>query len=155
MIDDHTLCVGSNQRSIEGAGILEGILKNDRRITNHAHVAVGIFVVLYHGIKAPVNVVCQWLVQQLDSNNDVLVLLPSVLIGDPLDDGASIRDGVALIPANCAVVSAVVEPILGARCSMKIDPNFQACLPSPANCIVDVLCGPLDIWIIELLVCPV
>ena len=85
------------------------------------------------------------LVKNLNCREDVRVT--GVASSKNLKRGDGLADRVTLLPINRSVAAAVVEAILGSRCTMEINQDFETGVSSPDNRLVQNSQLSLDVWV--------
>ena len=75
------------------------------------------------------------LVEEFDCGYDVCVV--GVALREILDCSDCLLDRIALLPIDRTVATAVVEPVLRARCAVKIEHNLETCASGPADGLIE------------------
>lgn len=79
------------------------------------------------------------LVEDLDGDDHVLRAPGGELLGDDLEHGVRLGDGVALAPAGGRrLAAAVVEAVLRAGRAVQVDDDFEAGLAGPGEGFVEI-----------------
>ena len=92
-----------------------------------------------------VNIGAERLVEEFDCGYGVCVA--GVALREVFDCGDGLLDGVALLPIDGAVAAAVVEPILRARCAVKIEHDLETRASGPGDGLIKDSQLALDIWV--------
>ena len=92
-----------------------------------------------------VEVGAEGLVEEFDHGYDVCV--GGVALGEVFDGGDGLGDGVALLPVDGTVASAVVETVLRARCAVEIEHYLETCASGPADGLIKDFQLALDIGV--------
>ena len=83
------------------------------------------------------------LVEEFDHGYDVCVA--GVALGEVFDGGDGLGDGVALLPVDGTVATAVVEAVLRARCAVEVEHDLETCASGPADGLIKDFQLTLDI----------
>jgi hypothetical protein len=160
MMIDHNILrvvVRGSQESIPGACGLKSVLQDDRRIADGPDLSKSVTVELSDRGLASRQSINLRLVQELDSNDHILVCGLSVFLRDLIQDAHRERHGVAGSPSRGTLkLTRIVEAVLAQWCTVKIYPDLEASLSRPSNGFVEIGCSSLDICISGVfLICPI
>lgn len=118
-------------------------------------MAVTVAIELCKNITTEAVVKCG-LVEQFNTDDDVLVALLCVLLGDCAQNLKGPLDSVALLPRRAIhALARVVKPVLGSRCTMEVNENLQAYAASPVDGSINVDSCSTDVGRAKGIVCPV
>ena len=146
-IEDHILVAGRSWGH-EPVPVRIDVLK--RVMNAGCVVATGscdrLVAVLIEGLELiKVEGATKGLVEELDGRDDVSVA--SVALSEVLKRGQCLANRITLLPINRPIAPAVVEAILRARCSMKIEYYMKSGIPSPLNSLIQDWQLSLDVWV--------
>ena len=118
-----------------------------RRICrNILHGSVSLFSPSLHFIKVVTLAIAKrpgdGLIDELDSSNDIGILLGTVLFRHSDKDVNAVLVIRGVLPFNRAIMSRVVKAILRAWNTMMIDPYFQSMSSSPTDGFVEIDLSP-------------
>ena len=148
--------VGRSEKPVPLIGSLKSIVEDDGRIGYVADLTVAVAIKLLRGVETQVVKVQRRLVEELDTNNDVLVLALRILLRDGPEYLECSLHSVASLPLRAVhSLSRVVVPILTPRCTVKVNYHPQIETPRPIDGCIDVDSRARDVWRAECIVRPV
>ena len=138
------------QEAIPGAGLLKGIVQYYGGVAVGSNLAVAIPIELSEAVE--IDLGGQGFVQQLNRHDNILIVLPRVLVTNLLQHVERMFDVIALEELDVArQMPRVVEAILGSGRAVQVDPDLEVCRSGPSDSLLQIIGGPLNIWVAVIL----
>jgi len=127
------------EEAVVGAWWLESILEdNDTVLGEGSLIAVAIAVELFDGAKVQARVERRGLIEQLDTNDDIIVGGCAVFGLHIFENVEGSLNGVALSPCQDTTLAGVVKAVLRAGRTVQVDHDLETGLSRPADGLVEV-----------------
>jgi hypothetical protein len=158
MVDRNILriVVRRGEEAVPDIRRFKSIVQDDRSVGDLTDLAEAIAIELLCNVEAKILHVKGWLVQQLDSDDDVLVLSLGIFLRDGLEYLKCLQDGVASLPLwAVGALSRIIVSILRAWRAVEIDNDFESKASCPVHSSVDIYIRALNVRRPESVIRPV
>jgi len=141
------IVVGWSEEAVISVWRVERIVEDDSGVADYPYVPVSVTPKLFQHVH--IQLPAHRLVQQLDTDDHVLVLLLSILVRNCAQHIQGTLDGIILAESQGVRVlsfSRVVESVLRAGRTVQVNEDFKTSTSCPVDSSIDVLCGALYVW---------
>lgn len=133
VVHNNVVCIFLwRQETIQPNRIKEAIVKHSWRIADSVQVVERIAVETLDHVRVKLRQ--EWLVQELDRDDDILQAWRGVFLLDDLKYCLCVAETLGITPARGrCLVAAVIEAILRLGCAVEIDNDLESCQPGPVD----------------------